>query len=183
LLIHPPKQLKTYSGGTTNKTQLHRHALKMNSGYFSQAIALWDKDTILARADSLTQTFLTVWSAFGTPTTVAKEGYRAPKSVTICGETFQITDKTWRQFMKTVVEWVLQNNPDQFNDIRQQLETHFCDDLTSKKYPRDWHKLSNGVYVYQSDSARGHKSFCRRLLQAAGVAETDWSLEESEIAA
>jgi len=163
------------------KDALSGHALKMNSDYFFQEIPLWNETTILARADSLTQAFLEVWAAFGEASTVAQQSYRAPKSVTICGETLPISDKTWRQFMKIVVEWVIQNRPNQFNHVRQQLETHFCDDLTGKKYPRDWHKLSNGTYVYQSDSARGHKSFCRRLLLAVGVGETAWSLEEAEV--
>jgi uncharacterized protein with ParB-like and HNH nuclease domain len=168
---------------SNKKSALSRHALKINNDYFSQAIALWDESAILARADNLTQTFLAIWPAFGEANAATKEGYRAPKSVTIYKETLQITDKTWRQFMKIVMEWVIQNHPAKFNDVRKQLETHFCDDLTDKKYPRDWHKLSNDVYVYQSDSARGHKSFCRRILQAVGVSEADWSLEESEMAA
>ena len=165
------------------KATLSGHALKINSGYFSQEIPLWNEAAILARADILTEAFLAIWAAFGEASPVIQESYRAPKSVTICGESFQISDKTWRQFMKTVVEWVIQNHPDQFKHVRAQLETHFCDDLTGKKYPRDWHKLSNGTYVYQSDSARGHKSFCRRLLLAVGVPETDWSLEEAEVTA
>lgn len=162
------------------KEALSKHALQMNSGYFSQDISLWDEAAILARADKLTEAFLAIWTAFGEAKPITQESYRTPKAVTICGETIQISDKTWRQFMKTIVEWVIQNYPDQFKQVQQQLETHFCDDLTSKKYPRDWHRLSNGTYVYQSDSARGHKSFCRRLLLAVGVSENDWTLEETE---
>jgi hypothetical protein len=165
------------------RNALSEHALKMNSAYFSQDISLWNESAILARADNLTEAFLAIWTAFGEASAVTQESYSAPKAVTICGETLPISDKTWRQFMKTVVEWVIQNHPDQFKHVRQQLETHFCDDLTGKKYPRDWHKLSNGTYVYQSDSARGHKSFCRRLLLAVGVPATAWNLEEAEVTA
>jgi Protein of unknown function (DUF1524) len=170
------------NGSFANKREaLSRHALKINSDYFSQVTGLWDEAAILARADHLAQTFLSIWSAFGEASTTTKEIYRAPKSVTIRGETLQLANRTWRRLMKTVVEWTIEHYPERFHDIRKQLETHFCDDLTGKRYPRDWHPLSNGVYVYQSDSAKGHKSFCRRLLQVVEISEADWSIEESEV--
>lgn len=163
------------------KSALSGHALKINSSYFNQDISVWNETAILARAEQLSQSFLAIWPAFGEATSVTKENYHAPRSVTILGETLPLPDKTWRQFMKIVVEWIIENRSEHFEQARQQLETHFCEDLTGKKYPRDWHKLSNGIYVYQSDSARGHKSFCRRMLQAVGIPESDWCIEETEL--
>ena len=161
------------------KKRLAQHVLKINSGYFNQEIGAWNESSILLRAEQLSQFFLEIWPAFGEARVTAKEQYKQPRSVTILGESILISGRTWRQFMKTVVEWVIQNRPEQFDEMRQQLKTHFCDDLAEKNYPSDWHQLSNGVYVDQHGSAIAQKSFCRRVLQSVGVSESDWELEEA----
>lgn len=161
--------------------KLAQHALKINSDYFSQEIDLWDEAAILSRAEQLSQSFLAVWPAFGEAKPVAKAAYKYPLSVTILGEQLPIPDKTWRQFMKTVAEWIIRNRPEQFNEVRRQIEGCFRDDIGEEKYPRDWHQLSNEIYVYHSNSAKQHKSLCRRMLNAVGIAELDWSLEEESL--
>ena len=76
------------------KATLASHALRINSDYFSQDIARWDETTILERADFISHKFLEIWSAFGEANPLAKQSYKAPKAVTICGETLVIQDKT-----------------------------------------------------------------------------------------
>jgi hypothetical protein len=80
--------------------------------------------------------------------------------------------------MKLVTEWTITNHPQQFEAARQELKTYFCDSLDGKKYPKDWYQLSNGIWVFQSNSAKGHISFCRRFLSAVGIDESEWSIEE-----
>ncbi len=160
------------------RDKLAQHALKINSDYFSQEIDLWDEAAILSRAEQLSQSFLAIWPAFGEAKPVAKEAYKYPLSVTILGEQLPIPDKTWRQFMRTVAEWIIQNRPEQFNEVRRQLEIYFRDDIDKETSSRYWHQLSTGVYVYQNNSSKQHKSLCRRMLNAVGISELDWSLEE-----
>ena len=160
------------------RDKLAQHALRINSNYFSQKIEIWDEAAILLRAEQLTQSFLAIWPAFGEAKPVAKESYRYPLSVTILGEKLSLPDKTWRQFMKTVAEWIIQNRPEQFNEVRRQLGIYFRDDIDRETSSRYWHQLSNGVYVYQNNSATQHKSLCRRMLNAVSISESDWSLEE-----
>lgn len=160
------------------KRKLAQHALKINSGYFNKEIEVWNESSILLRAEQLSQSFIDLWPAFGEERVTAKEQYKQPQSVTILGENISVSGKTWRQFMKIVVEWIIQNRPEQFQEARKSLNVYFCDDLTEKKYPKDWHELSNGTYVYHSSSAKAHKSFCRRILENVGVSESDWTLEE-----
>lgn len=160
------------------KKKLAQHALKINSGYFNREIGVWNESSIVLRAEQLSQSFLELWPTFGEERVTAKEQYKQPQSVTILGENISILGKTWRQFMKTIVEWIILNRPEQFQEARKSLKIYFRDDLTEEKYPKDWHQLSNGIYIYQSNSAKAHKSFCRRILQNVGISESDWELEE-----
>jgi uncharacterized protein with ParB-like and HNH nuclease domain len=165
----------------SNKKQiLAKHGLKINSDYFSQEIDSWNEESIIQRANFLTKNFLEIWAAFGETPPIETQFYSVPKTVTICGETIAISDKTWRQLMKLTTEWAIKNRSKHFEKARQALKTYFSDSLEGKKYPKDWHQLSNSIWVIQNNSAKGHISFCRRLLIAVGITESEWSIEEVE---
>jgi hypothetical protein len=157
---------------------LGNHALRINSEYFSHDIARWDENSILERANFLTKNFLEIWPEIGESAPLSTPSYGTPKAVTICGKKLEIPDKTWRQLMKLTTEWVIKTYPEKFEKARQLLENNFSDDINGKKYPKDWHQLSNDVWVFQSNSAKGHVSFCRRLLMAVGISESEWGVEE-----
>ena len=161
------------------KHALANHALQINNEYFSQQLTTWDENSILRRADFLAENFLKIWSEIG-ETTPLSSLYGSPKSVTICGDKVEIPDKTWRQLMKLTTEWVIKNRSDKFEDARQILSSYFSDNRDGKRNPKDWHQLSNSVWVFQGNSAKGHVSFCRRFLTAVSIPTSEWSIEEDK---
>lgn len=161
------------------KQTLASHALRINSDYFAKEIKCWNEQAILARCDFLTDKFLEIWPALGESVPPIKEFYSQPLSVTIYNEKIDIPNKTWKQLRVLVVEWAIENRPQFFNVIRDTV--HIFDDTTEgKNYPKDWYQLSNGVYMYNSSSAKQHISYCRRILAAVGISESDWSIEQSK---
>ena len=75
------------------------------------------------------------------------------------------------------MEWLIRKRPQFFNVLRETVNI-FADTTEGKNYPKDWYQLSNGVYMYNSSSAKQHMSYCRRILATVGITETDWSIEQ-----
>ena len=160
------------------KQKLASHALKINSDYFSQDISYWDETEILKRMEFITDNFLEVWPSFGQTESLNKNHKKSPKSVTIRKHTIEIPDQTWLQFRVLVVEWGIKNHPNSFELIRESLPTHFCDDPTQEQSSKNWHKLSNGIWLSKSYSAKDHYRFCLRFLDILDISESEWSYEE-----
>lgn len=160
------------------KQHFARHALRINSDYFSHDIQRWDEQAILERADFIAQNFLKIWPAIGESAPLETQPYSKPKAITICGETIAIPKNTWRELIKLTAEWVIKNRPERFEVARQKLASYFGASISGKNSPTDWHQLSNGIWLYQNGSAKAHVSFCRRLLAAVGISESEWNIEE-----
>lgn len=162
------------------KQILEKHELRLNKGYFSREIDQWNEQAILDRADFLSENILQVWSALGEPTPIEKVVHGKPVAITILGDRIEISNKTWRQVRVLTVEWILQKRPQDFYKIREAIGI-FDDSIEGKNYPRDWHQLSNGVWMYRSSSAEQHIVYCRRILATIGISESDWNIDEEEI--
>ena len=160
------------------KQRLASHALKMNSDYFSQDIAYWDEVEILQRMEFITDNFLEVWPSFGQTGSLNKNYKKSPKSVKIRQETIEIPDQTWLQFRVLVVEWGIKNYPNSFELIKESLPTHFCDNPTQEKGKKNWHRLSNGIWLSKNYAAKDHYRFCLRFLDILDISESEWSYEE-----
>lgn len=170
----------TLSNGSflMKKQALEKHGLLINSKYFSQKIGRWDENSIRERAMFLGEKFLEIWPAIGEATPLSTQVYGTPKAVTISGQKIELPGKTWRQLRKSTTEWVITNHPEKFDKARQALTTYFCDAIEGKRFPKDWHQLSNKVWILQKSSAEGHMNFCRRILMAVGISESEWNVEE-----
>lgn len=168
------------SAFSIKKQKLAEHELRLNKDYFSQPIDQWNEQAILNRADFLAQKFLEIWFELAEPTPVETGVYGKPNAITILGERIEIPSKTWRQLRISTLEWVLKNRPQDFVRARQAVSTIFDDSLEGKSYPRDWHQLSNGVWLHHCSSAKRHFVCCRRVLTAIGISDSEWSIEELE---
>lgn len=161
----------------TKKEQLQKHALCLNKDYFSEDINCWNEQAIIERADFLAQKILEIWVSLGEPPPVTQVSYGKPNAIIIRDDKIDIPNKTWRQLRIVTMEWILKNYPQEFDKIRQ-IVTIFADSIEGKTYPRDWYRLSNGVWIYHSSSAKQHMIYCRRLLATVGVTESEWNVEE-----
>lgn len=177
LITHDWNSSLSNSPFSIKKLAMANHALRINSDYFGQKIDIWNEQAILQRADFLADKFLEIWTAFGESTAPIKELYTQPLSVTIYGEKIDIPNKTWKQLRLKVVEWIIENRYQFFNVLRETVNI-FVDTTEGKNYPKDWHQLSNGVYMYNSSSAKQHIAYCRRILATVGIFESDWSIEQ-----
>lgn len=177
LITHDWNSSLSNSPFCLKKRFLSTHALRINCDYFSKEIDFWNEQAILQRADFLVDKFLKIWAALGESASPTKEFYTQPLSVTIQGEKIDIPNKTWKQLRVQVVEWLIRNRPQFFNVLRETVNI-FADTTDDKNYPRDWHQLSNGVYMYNSSSAKQHMTYCRRILATVGIPETDWSIDQ-----
>lgn len=160
------------------KGMLANHALKINSEYFSQDLRKWGSSEILNRAILLGEKILEIWPALGVAQLSVPETHGKPKNVIIRDEVIPVPNNTWRQVMQIVTEWVIKNYTNQFETARSEVSSYFSDNLNGKRYPKDWHQLSNGLWVYHSNSAKAHLSFCGRLLRGVGIRESEWKVEE-----
>ncbi|MEB3120824.1 MAG: DUF262 domain-containing HNH endonuclease family protein [Snowella sp.] len=160
------------------KQKLASHALKINKDYFSQDILYWNEIEILKRMEFITDNFLEVWPSFGQTESLNKNHKKSPRSVTIRQDTIEIPDQTWLQFRVLVVECGIKNYPNSFELIRESLPTHFCDDPTQEQSTKNWHKLSNGIWLSKSYSAKDHYRFCLRFLDILDISESEWSYQE-----
>ncbi len=159
------------------KQKLAEHALRINNAYFSQSINRWDEKAILERANFLSIKFIEIWPSFGEHqifTTVTSK----LKLMQIYGEEIAY-NQSWRQVTIQCCEWVIKNRLDRFEEARNLLKSNFRDnkpDINSDGKKR-WHLLSNGCWVGINKSAKDHKKFCHRFLEAVGISEVDWSIE------
>lgn len=158
---------------------LASHALRLNSVYFSRQIHQWNENAISDRADFLGQSFLKIWPSLGTPTLTIKEFHGQPKFLIIKGSTIAIPQKTWRQVIVQVSEWVISHQPDAFEKCKIS-SSYFSDNPEGKNDPKAWYQLSNGTWIYRNNSAKRCLEICRRLLEMAGIRNEDWSIEESD---
>ena len=165
---------------SVKKEQLKQHALCLNKNYFSQDFHQWNEQAILKRADFIAEKLLKIWSSLGEPPPVTQVSYGKPNALIIRGEKIDIPNKTWRQLRVVTMEWILKHYPQEFDKVRQAIAI-FADSIDGKNYPSDWYKLSNGVWIYHSSSAKQHMIYCRRLLAAIGIEESEWSIEEYDV--
>ena len=160
------------------KQKLAEHALRINSDYFSQSINRWDEKAILERANFLSIKFIEIWPSLGEHEVFPTRTSGKPKLIKICGDEIPLPKQTWRQVTIQCCEWVIKNRSDRFEKARNLLKPHFQENRPDKNSDgNEWQKLTNGCWVGINKSAKEHRKFCRRFLEAVGSSEDDWSIE------
>jgi hypothetical protein len=81
---------------------------------------------------------------------------------------------TWRDVLENTVNEVIEVDPDAYVALSRELSSHIGSDRTRF---RDSRQLRNGGYVDVNLSAEGIDRLCRRILDVAGVSDTEWELE------
>jgi uncharacterized protein with ParB-like and HNH nuclease domain len=153
------------------KEKLARHALRINSEYFSRSIRKWNDAAIRERADFLCDQMFQIWPAIGEPTVKHNATGTKPKAVTILGDTYIV--KSWRDVACQTAEVAI-DIVDDFDRVVNQMPGYFFKEK-NQYTPR---QISNGWWIYLNLNSGAIKSFCRNLIAVAGIPEEDWQVEE-----
>jgi uncharacterized protein with ParB-like and HNH nuclease domain len=146
-----------------------RHALKLNSSYFSELIPSWDAQAIRERAAKLTDIALAIWAAFGEPPAVVRPRKQKPATLIVRGEQYETAN--WRDVSFQMIEAAINLEPN--------FES-FVEDLSSRyltREPRERAKeLSNGWWLYMSLSSDDVMALCERVAKTVGLEDDEWQI-------
>jgi uncharacterized protein with ParB-like and HNH nuclease domain len=135
----------------------------------------WRAADIRARAETLVEPVLSIWPYFGADQPqelVSPPRGRRPTELRILGKTCAVS--TWRDVLENTVNEVVEIDPDAFGALSRELSSHVGGDRTRFREAR---QLRNGGYVNVNLSAEGIDRLCRRILDVAGVSESEWNVE------
>ena len=135
----------------------------------------WRAADIRARAETLVEPILSIWPYFGADQPqelVSPPRGRRPAELRILGKTCAVS--TWRDVLENTVNEVIEIDPDAYGALSRELSSHVGSDRTRFREAR---QLRNGGYVNVNLSAEGIDRLCRRILDVAGVSESEWNVE------
>lgn len=138
----------------------------------------WSDMEIRARATALADRALRVWPYFGPAQLpempAADVPPRSPKNLTVLGECFPV--ESWRDVVEKTVEALAMLDPDAFGRLAQSFPTYIGKDPVRF---RSYRTLSNGYYLLTHFSGMAASQFCKRIVEAAGLAPEDWEVRYS----
>ena len=135
----------------------------------------WRAADIKARAEALVEPILSIWPYFGgeqPQELVSPPKGRRPAELRILGKTCAVS--TWRDVLENTVNEVIEIDPDAYSALCRELSSHIGADRTRFREAR---QLRNGGYLNVNLSAEGIDRLCRRILDVAEVAESEWNVE------
>ena len=157
----------------TKRSSLAKHALLLNSLYFSGEIPKWDADAIRARTEYLTELILQVWPSVRELAQSVDYSGSTPAAIVFCGQRVPVS--SWQDVTIKTSEIVLSKVEHSESFIAKQAGEYIqYFRHSSAKY---YKIMNNGWYVYVNRSAVGHVQFCRNLLTSAGLGTENWHVE------
>ena len=135
----------------------------------------WRVADIKARAEILVEPVLSIWPYFGgeqPEELVSVPRGRRPAELRIFGKSLAVS--TWRDVLEHTVNEVIEIDPDAYSALSRELSSHVGSDRMRFREAR---QLRNGGYVNVNLSAEGIDRLCRRILDVAGVSESEWNVE------
>ncbi len=159
------------SGFFTKKEKLSNHGILLNSEYFKKQVSTWNEDEIRKRADFLGNLILEIWPALGEQPEIKTSIGTKPVAINILGQ--RIIVRSWRDVACQTSEEMIKLN-DNFDEIAEMMPAY----LERKKFPRASRQLSNGWFINTNLSAQSIKTYCRNLIAAFNLDDSDWSVEE-----
>ena len=135
----------------------------------------WRVADIKARAEILVEPVLSIWPYFGgeqPEELVSVPRGRRPAELRIFGKSLAVS--TWRDVLEHTVNEVIEIDPDAYSALSRELSSHVGSDRMRFREAR---QLRNGGYANVNLSAEGIDRLCRRILDVAGVSESEWNVE------
>jgi hypothetical protein len=144
-----------------------RHALKLNSDYFTRIEPEWNEAAINQRATYLAERILQIWPSLGQVTSARDYKGSTPAGLIFLGEEYVVD--SWRGLGEKIVELAIQFAPD-FDRVAEGLWV-----CSREERPRS-RQLSNGWWFYYSLSANSVASLCQQVADALGLSPEDWEI-------
>jgi uncharacterized protein with ParB-like and HNH nuclease domain len=156
------------------KKILESSHLQLNRYFIN--IAQWQEEDIQQRAEKLKNIALEIWNYFGDAQNqiIAEVTGKKPQSLTIQDKQYE--PSSWRDVMELTMNHVVN-----YVDAQafEQMITDFPNNISweNDKFRRSC-QLSNGAYININFSANDIYSFCRKIIDIAGLLESkDWIIE------
>lgn len=137
----------------------------------------WNEEAIRARAETLAERALSIWSYFGlsgdeAPITTQTVTGKTPSSVVILGQRFPVS--SWREVAQKTLETTSELDHEAFDRIVTEFPRFVAQSGDGFRSPRE---LANGAFMEANLSASAINRFCIQVVEAAGLSPEDWFVE------
>lgn len=169
--------LTAYNSELSNEPFLVKKKYYMESNFqmnkYIANFGKWDKESIEARVDSLTERILTIWPYFGNEKNeLRKITGSSPRLLTILGETNTV--KSWRDVMEKTIVTIYEDDHNKYQHVMNKYPDIIS--VEGEKM-RNAKKASNGHYIEVNLNSKSIHDFCVNAMKSAGYLDEDWHVE------
>lgn len=159
----------------SNKKERFKKSNFSLNAYFD-TVEKWDKIAIEQRADFLAEKVLGIWAYFGSAnqTVISNNSVKGTKPKTLIIQNDKYAVKTWKDVYVTVLNWVVDYEPDIFSSLSQDYPSLINQKLFNSIRST---QLKNGYYADTHLSAESIYRFCGQVMQRVGLSSDDWKVE------
>lgn len=152
--------------------KLRRHALRINSEYFSRDVRRWDAKAIAERTSYLTELILQVWPNIGGDVAVPNLKGTKPTLLTFAGHSMPV--KSWKEVLVCTANAIM-HQVDDFETLTKRFPPRYFkkEDMNN----RDYRSLDNGWSVYSNLTGQRIYDTCVQLVDYASLAELEWNVQ------
>jgi len=156
----------------TKKPKFAENGLRINSVYFSAPIERWSEEAIVARADWLADTVLTIWPSLGLSASLPPG---QPKRLTILGVHYNVLD--WKDVLIRTSQVVSDLLGAEFVSVAERFPRLFS--LEEPSWNKGPAVLGNGWWLCTFWKDANRKKFSQEVVAAADIPMSEWSVEET----
>jgi len=155
------------------KQTLNQSHLEINK-YFTD-IPTWTRTEIVARAESLSEKALEIWSYFGqensTTTNVQEVTGTTPVSLRILGQNFEV--RSWRDVFEKTLNIIADLEPEKFIVIANTYPRHVG---RERNKFREVRKLENDYFIEVNLSAHNIQMLCKQAMETIELTSDEWEV-------
>lgn len=145
----------------------------MEINKYFRDISDWLPTQIEARAKTLSNLSLKIWSYFGEESSDSTSGDSAtgttPTELTILGQRFKV--RSWRDVLEQTLRTISDLEPEKLDQLILLFPRFVGKDQKTFRSVRD---LGNGIFIEVNLSANAIQRFCNQAIQSIDLTSDDW---------
>ena len=157
----------------TKQAIFEQSHLEINK-YF-KGLSAWKRNDIETRAELLAKQCLIIWDYFGqdnsAPTDVTEVTGTTPKSLSILGQSFEVT--SWRDVFEHTLNTVADLEPEKFLILAENFPRYIG--LDKSKF-RAIRQLKNEYYIEVNISAQSIQKLCYQAMETIDLTSDEWKV-------